>query len=90
MEQKECRDVFKYALKIAQRHDYEGLPSFEKLKNKGASSSYLTVKMCGFNTTDFHYNKIIELCKDAKSDVLENIYSNCVKNLINYIQEVKK
>lgn len=90
MKAKECREVFKYALKIAQRNGYEGIPSFEKLKNKRASASYLSIKMCSFGEDDFHYGKIIELCTEAKDDIIENIYSDGIRNLINYIQEVKK
>ena len=84
----EIKVILKHSIKIAIKHDFIGIKSFDKFKNKKSSGYYLTHKIKDLKEDDFFFGRILELSNDAKSDVLNSKYSRKIQSLISYIQEV--
>ncbi len=81
--------IIKYAVKLGSANGFKGVESFNNLKNKSASASYLLQKIKYIKTEDFRFWNIQELTNKALDDVHSNLYSDKVKELIEYLQTVK-
>lgn len=82
-------EIIKYAVKLGLANGFSGVPSFDNLRNKSASASYIKVKVNQIKTEDFRFWNIQELTEKATDDVKKGLYSDSVKELIEYLQTVK-
>ena len=79
--------VLKYAIKIANKNNFDGIYSFDNFKNKRASGFYLNHKIKNLKRGSLHFDNIYDLSNEAKKEVLNNKYGPKTKELITYVQE---